>query len=135
MSGPRLFSPPPGGFAVEAEEGAVAEPFGMAPTPDVFSFGDDSAVRVPFLAGFAFDGGPESMSIASTSPLTGSSTKAWCLDLDASVDSCAFEAPFCCTDAFRAAFGLFVASDGRRGEVSFASVYTQFGSLNVSCQS
>ena len=87
MSGPRLFSPPTGGFAVVADEGAVAEPFGMAPTPDVFSFGDVGAVRVPFLAGFAFDSGPESMSMASTSPFTGSSANAWYLGRDASVDS------------------------------------------------
>jgi len=69
---------------VVAEEGAVAEPFGVASAPAVFNLGD---VRVPFFAGFALGGGTGSISMASTSPFTGSSAKAWYLDLAESVDS------------------------------------------------
>jgi hypothetical protein len=104
-SGPRPFKPPPGGLAVVAEEGAVADPFGM--TPAVVSGVDDA---------------PESMSIASGSPFSASSVKAWYLGREASDSSCVFDELFCGTEAFRAAFGLFVASDDRLCDVSFDSL-------------
>ena len=120
MDGPRLSRPPPGGLAAVADEGAVAEPFGIAPAV-VLSFGDDGAVRVPFI-GLGVGAGTESISMASASPSSESSVKAWYLGREASDSSCVFEVLFCGTEAFRAAFGRFVASDDLPCNVSFVSL-------------
>lgn len=113
-----------------ADDGAVAKPFGKWPGPAVvLSRGDVGAVRVPRLADFGTVGGAGSISIASGSPFIVSSAKAWYFGRDESGCSCVFE------DAFRGAFGRFVASDARRGDDSLGPGKAQCGSLKVSAHS
>jgi hypothetical protein len=89
---------------------------GTALVPFVFSFADDAADR-GFAAESVLSGDKsESISMASASPFVASSAKAWYFGREASVWVCAFG---CGTEVFRPALGRFVASEARRGDVSF----------------